>query len=81
MEHKIFTYVRPYLYNQKFTIITAHRLLSWGLMLNDPSSRRWRLILSKFKYNVVYRRGVNNNNNNNDLSRIEIKNTEETFSV
>jgi hypothetical protein len=70
---------RPYLYGQKFTVVTDHRPLTWLFGINDPSSRlmRWRLMLSEFDYDVVYRSG--SINNADALSRIQIDNNNEAL--
>ena len=62
---------RPYLYGQKFNIITDHRALSWLFNVKDPGSRliRWRLKLEEYEYEIHYKPGVNNTNAD-ALSRI-----------
>jgi len=43
---------RPYLLEQKFTIITDHRALTWLFNIKDPGSRltRWRLKLEEYEH-------------------------------
>ncbi|KAL4153814.1 hypothetical protein QTP88_001647 [Uroleucon formosanum] len=62
---------RPYLYGQKFNIITDHRALSWLFNVKDPGSRliRWRLKLEEYEYEIHYKPGANNTNAD-ALSRI-----------
>jgi len=62
---------RPYLYGQKFKIITDHRALSWLFNVKDPGSRliRWRLKLEEYEYEIHYKPGVSNTNAD-ALSRI-----------
>jgi hypothetical protein len=66
-------YFRPYLFGNKFTIVTDHKPLQWLFNLKEPSSRlvRWRLKLEEFNYNIVYKKGKQNTNAD-ALSRIEI---------
>lgn len=63
---------RPYLYGQKFTIITDHRPLQWLFNLKEPNSKliRWRLRLEEFDYQIIYKKGTSNTNAD-FLSRIE----------
>lgn len=69
-------YFRPYLYGQKFTIVTDHRPLIWLNSLKEPNSKltRWRLKLEEYNYNVIYKKGVKNSNAD-ALSRIQINPT------
>lgn len=62
---------RPYLFGQKFNIITDHRALIWLFNLKDPGSRltRWRLKLEEYQYTVHYKAGISNTNAD-ALSRI-----------
>lgn len=62
---------RPYLYGQKFKIITDHRALSWLFNVKDPGSRliRWKLKLEEYEYEIRYKPGVSNTNAD-ALSRI-----------
>jgi hypothetical protein len=48
---------RPYLYGQKFKIITDHRPLTYLFNLKDVSSQlmRWRLQLEEYDYEIVDR--------------------------
>lgn len=52
-------YFRPYLYGQKFKIITDHRPLTYLFKIKDASSQlmRWRLQLEEYDYEIVYRAG------------------------
>jgi len=62
---------RPYLFGQKFNIITDHRALIWLFNLKDPGSRltRWRLKLEEYQYTIQYKPG-SSNTNADALSRI-----------
>lgn len=73
-------YFRPYLYGQKFNIITDHKPLQWLFSLKDPSSKllRWRIKLEEFDYQIIYKKGKLNTNAD-ALSRVEIH-TKETKS-
>lgn len=64
---------RPYLYGKKFTIYTDHRPLAWLKTMDEPNSKitRWKLRLSEFDYDVVYKNGKQNSNAD-ALSRIRI---------
>lgn len=55
---------RPYLFGQKFKIITDHRPLTWLFNCKDPSSRlvRWRLQLEEYDYEIEYKPGTMNSN-------------------
>ncbi|KAI5716006.1 hypothetical protein M8J77_025889 [Diaphorina citri] len=68
---------RPYLFGQKFKIITDHRPLTWLINLKEPSSKlvRWRLKLEEYDYEIEYKPGKQNSNAD-ALSRIEIHNDE-----
>jgi hypothetical protein len=74
-------YFRPYLFGRPFKILTDHKPLQWLINLKEPNSRltRWRLKLSEYTYDVIYKKGKLNTNAD-ALSRIEIHN-EETESV
>lgn len=63
---------RPYLYGNKFTIITDHRPLQWLFNIKEPNSKlvRWRLKLSEYDYDIVYKKGKYNTNAD-FLSRLE----------
>ena len=58
------TQFRPYLYGNKFTLITDHRPLVWLNSHNDPGSRvtRWRLKLLDYQFDVLYKKGELNLN-------------------
>jgi transposase InsO family protein len=64
---------RPYLFGNRFLIVTDHRPLTWLFNVKDPGSRliRWRLKLEEFEYDVVYKPG-RLNSNADALSRIPI---------
>lgn len=66
-------YFRPYLYGNKFKIITDHKPLTWLFSLKEPNSKlvRWRLKLEEFDYEIVYKKGLQNTNAD-ALSRAEI---------
>ena len=71
-------YFRPYVYGKKFTIITDHKPLQWLFSIKDPHGKlmRWRLKLSEYDYDIVYKKGKLNANAD-ALSRVEIH-TKET---
>lgn len=66
---------RPYLYGNKFTLVTDHKPLVWLHNVKDPTSRliRWRLKLAEYDYTVVYKAGKINCNAD-ALSRNPIEN-------
>ncbi|KAL4085150.1 hypothetical protein QTP88_027442 [Uroleucon formosanum] len=70
---------RPYVYGQKFTIITDHKPLTWLFSVKDPGSRllRWRIKLDEFDYEIQYKSGKTNLNAD-ALSRIKEINLIET---
>ena len=55
---------RPYLYGQKFILVTDHRPLIWLHNVKDPTSRlmRWRIRLNDYDYEMVYKPGKINSN-------------------
>lgn len=55
---------RPYLYGQKFIVVTDHKPLQWLFNCKDPSSKliRWRLKLEEFDYEIVHKKGKMNCN-------------------
>lgn len=55
---------RPYVYGRKFTLVTDHRPLVWLHGLKDPVSRlaRWKIKLSEYDYDIVYKPGKLNAN-------------------
>ena len=69
---------RPYIYGQRFTLVTDHRPLIWLLNLKDPTvgSRlaRWKIKLQEYDYEVVYKPG-RVNANADALSRNPIDNS------
>lgn len=50
---------RAYLEADHFTVVTDHHSLKWLKSLKDPTSRlaNWSLKLSKYKYDIQYRKG------------------------
>ncbi|KAI8126852.1 Retrovirus-related Pol polyprotein from transposon 17.6 [Lucilia cuprina] len=62
----------PYLFGCKFLIETDHKPLTWLFSIKEPNSKlvRWKLKLSKFNYEIKYKKGTKNGNTN-ALSRIE----------
>ena len=53
---------RPYLYGQKFTLVTDHQPLKW-LMESDKLTgklARWALLLQEYDFEVVHRAGIAN---------------------
>lgn len=55
---------RPYLFGRRFSLITDHRPLVWLHGLKDPVSRlaRWKIKLSEFDYEIIYKPGRINSN-------------------
>ncbi|XP_022819396.1 uncharacterized protein LOC111351609 [Spodoptera litura] len=55
---------RPYLYGNRFSIVTDHKPLQWLFNCKDPGSRliRWRLKLEEFEYDIKYKKGKINSN-------------------
>lgn len=51
--------LRPYVEGARFNVRTDHHALRWMLTVTDPNSRlmRWRLRLSEFDYEIIYRPG------------------------
>lgn len=70
-------YFRPYLYGRKFKIYSDHKPLQWAVNLKEPNSKltRWRLKLSEYDYQIIYKSGKCNTNAD-ALSRVEINNEE-----
>lgn len=64
---------RPYLYGRKFIIYTDHRPLAWLNSFKEPNSKltRWKLRLSEFNFEVIYKKG-RQNTNADALSRIKL---------
>lgn len=62
---------RPYLFQNKFTVITDHKSLIWLFNVKDPGARliRWRLQLEEYDYDIIYKPGAMNTNAD-ALSRI-----------
>lgn len=67
-------YFRPYLFGKKFKIVSDHKPLQWLFSIKEPHSKlvRWRLKLSEYDYEIVYKKGKNNTNAD-ALSRIPIQ--------
>ena len=55
-------YFRPYLFGQKFKIITDHKPLTWLMSFKEPNSKlvRWKLRLLEYDYEVMYKKGSQN---------------------
>lgn len=68
---------RPYLFGKKFKIVTDHMPLQWLFNSKDCSSRlvRWRLKLSEYDYEIIYKKG-SLNRNADALSRVELNTNE-----
>jgi len=67
-------YFRPYLFGQKFQIVTDHKPLTWLMNFKEPNSKlvRWKLQLLEYDYEVVYKKG-SQNVVADALSRVEIQ--------
>eukprot|EP00171_Calliarthron_tuberculosum_P022637 IDg22637t1 len=55
------TTCRPYLYGQRFKVVTDHNSLRWLLEINDPASgrlMRWRIRLAEYDFDIGYRQGA-----------------------
>ena len=61
-------YFRHYLYGNRFTIITDHAALKWLLNSTSESTNRrlerWKITLSEYEYDIVYRKGTKHSNAN-----------------
>jgi transposase InsO family protein len=68
---------RPYLYGQKFTVITDHKPLVALPQIKDTSERlmKWSLKLAAYDYHIEYRKG-NEHGNVDALSRIVLDATQ-----
>lgn len=55
-------YYRPYLYGQKFKIVTDHKPLMWLMSFKEPNSKlvRWKLQLLEYDFEVIYKKGSQN---------------------
>ena len=57
---------RPYVFGQKFKLVTDHRPLVWLIRLKDPTMEsrlaRWKIKLQEYDYEIVYKRGRVNAN-------------------
>ena len=78
---------RPYLYGRKFTLVTDHKPLLWFRTCKDGNARvlRWRLKLTEYEYDVVYKAGKANVNadalSRNPVEITEIEDTAEIFAT
>jgi hypothetical protein len=56
-------YFRHYLYGSKFSIITDHSALKWLLnSVTENANRRlerWKIVLSEYDFEIIYRKGKN----------------------
>ena len=52
----------PYLFGQKFTIVTDHQPLKWLINAKEPTGRlaRWAMTLSTYDFSIIYRPGSKN---------------------
>ena len=61
-------YFRHYLYGSRFTIITDHSALKWLLNSTSESTNRrlerWKITLSEYEYDIIYRKEINHSNAN-----------------
>jgi hypothetical protein len=50
---------RCYLFDQRFTLITDHRPLTWLKIMTNPSLKlsRWIMQLEEFNLDIIYRKG------------------------
>lgn len=55
-------YYRPYLYGQKFKIVTDHKPLMLLMSFKEPNSKlvRWKLQLLEYDFEVIYKKGSHN---------------------
>jgi len=62
---------RQYIWGQKFTIVTDHKLLTWTFKIIDPISQimMFKLKLQEFDYTIIYKKGKENGNSGG-LSRM-----------
>jgi hypothetical protein len=56
--------MRPYVYGNKFTVITDHRALQWVYtnQSTNPRLQRWALQLAEYNFKIVHRPGSTNAN-------------------
>ena len=66
-------YFRPYLYMNKFILITDHSALRWLFKQTNPTGRlaRWIMIAAEYPFEVVHKKG-RLHKNVDALSRIPI---------
>jgi hypothetical protein len=59
-------YFRHYLYGSKFSIITDYAALKWLLnSVTENANRkleRWKIVLSEYDFEIIYRKGKNHSN-------------------
>jgi hypothetical protein len=59
-------YFRHYLYGSRFSIITNHTALKWLLnsVTENANQRleRWKIVLSEYDFEIIYRKGKNHSN-------------------
>lgn len=55
---------RPYLYGNKFQVITDHSSLKWLMTIKEPTGRlaRWSLYLQEYEFDIVHRKGTSHTN-------------------
>jgi len=55
-------YFRPYLYGNKFKVITDHKPLVWLQNFKGQNQKllRWKLTLSEYDYGIIYKKGSQN---------------------
>lgn len=78
-------YFRPYLFGNKFKIISDHKPLQWLFAIKEPNSKlvRWRLKLAEYDYEIIYKKGKHNTNADalsripNQINNIEDEETDE----
>ena len=53
---------RPYLYGQRFTLVTDHQPLKWLIEFDKLTSKlaRWALLPQEYDFEVVHRVGITN---------------------
>lgn len=55
-------YFRPYLFGNKFTLVTDHKPVIWLMNFKEPNSKivRWRLQLLEYDFEIIYKKGSQN---------------------